>query len=51
MQIPTLQQAGLSPSQFSTLIPHAQRATSMKGNPIPLTDDEINLLLELEATR
>jgi alcohol dehydrogenase class IV len=51
MRIPTLQQAGLTPDQFIPTLQQAQQATSMKCNPIELTQDELHHLLEKEGTR
>ena len=51
MRIPTLQQAGLTPDQFIPTLQQAQQATSMKCNPIELTQNELNHLLEKEGSR
>ena len=51
MRIPTLQQAGLTPDQFMPTLQQAQQATSMKCNPIELTQDELYHLLEQEGAR
>lgn len=39
--IPTLDAYGLTPADFSDLIANARRASSMRGNPIELHDDEL----------
>ena len=41
LAIPPLAQYGFTPSDIDRVVPQAQRASSMKGNPIPLTDDEV----------
>lgn len=46
LKIPPLSTYGLSRSDFATLIPKAQAASSMKANPIPLTDAELTAILE-----
>ncbi len=42
MKIPSLSKFGVTPDLIPELIPKAQRASSMKGNPIELTMDELN---------
>jgi alcohol dehydrogenase class IV len=49
LNIPPLRDAGLSPADCRRLIPLAQRASSTKGNPVVLSDQE--LLGILEAAR
>lgn len=39
--IPSMSQFGLSENDFSILVEKAKKASSMKGNPIDLTDEEI----------
>ena len=39
--IPGLASYGFGEADFETLIPQAQAASSMKGNPIVLTADEL----------
>ena len=51
MRIPTLQQAGLTPDQFMPTLQQAQQATSMKCNPIELTQNELYHLVEQEGAR
>ena len=51
MRIPTLQQAGLTPDQFMPTVQQAQQATSMKCNPIELTQNELCHLVEQEGVR
>ena len=46
MKIPPLREAGLSCSDRDRIIPLAQRASSMKWNPIELTADELREVLE-----
>jgi alcohol dehydrogenase class IV len=43
---PGLATYGLTPSDFAALVPTTQQASSMRGNPIALTDSEITALLE-----
>ncbi len=46
LHIPPLRTYGLAASQFDELIQKSLGASSMKANPIPLTPDEINTILE-----
>jgi alcohol dehydrogenase class IV len=46
-QIPPLRQAGLTTEACTSIIPAAQRASSMKGNPVALPDDTLLQILEL----
>ncbi len=46
MKIPPLRVAGLSITDCGRLIPLAQRASSMQGNPVKLSDDELRGILE-----
>ena len=41
LNVPGLGTYGLDEAAFAALIPAAQRSSSMKGNPIALTDDEL----------
>jgi alcohol dehydrogenase class IV len=41
LAVPGLARYGLTPSAIPTLVANARIASSMKGNPIPLTDDEL----------
>ena len=45
-QIPPLREAGLSDADFGRLIPLARRASSMRGNPVTLNDEELRGILE-----
>jgi len=49
MKVPKLAEFGLVPALFADLIGKAKKATSMKGNPIELTDEEMKKILEMEA--
>lgn len=44
--IPGLTQYGLVESELPDLVSKAQRASSMKGNPLPLTPDELHAIAE-----
>jgi alcohol dehydrogenase class IV len=46
MRIPGLRESGLSMSDCSRVIPLAQGASSMQGNPLKLTDDELLAIVE-----
>ena len=46
LRIPPLREAGLSPADFGRLIPLAQRASSMQGNPVELSEHELTGILE-----
>ena len=41
MKIPSLEQFGLMEHDFSTVVSKAKKSSSMKGNPVELTDDEL----------
>lgn len=45
LKVPKLAHWGLKPDQIPGLLPAAQRAGSMKGNPVPLSDDELRTIL------
>lgn len=45
LQIPTLRSYGLREMHFPALIEKAQQASSMKGNPVPLQEQELYDLL------
>ena len=45
LQIPPLSSYGFSMQDAPALIPKAQAASSMKANPIPLTNDELSTIL------
>jgi alcohol dehydrogenase class IV len=46
MKIPPLRMAGLSITDCGRLIPLAQHASSMQGNPVKLSDEELRGVLE-----
>ena len=46
MEIPPLREAGLSVGDCGRLIPLARRASSMRGNPVELSDEELRGVLE-----
>ncbi len=46
MKVPRLSEAGLSVADCSRVIPLAQRASSMQGNPIKLSENELSRILE-----
>ncbi|MFW9842911.1 MAG: iron-containing alcohol dehydrogenase [Candidatus Thorarchaeota archaeon] len=46
LTVPPLTQFGLKEQDFPTVVAKAQKSSSMKGNPIPLTDDEMMEILE-----
>lgn len=46
MKIPPLREAGLSRTDCGRLIPLAQRASSMQGNPVKLSEEELRGILE-----
>jgi alcohol dehydrogenase class IV len=46
LAIPPLRASGLTRSDFVHVIPAAQLASSMQGNPVKLTDDELSAILE-----
>jgi alcohol dehydrogenase class IV len=46
MKIPPVRAAGLSTTDCGRLIPLAQCASSMQGNPVKLTDEELRGILE-----
>jgi alcohol dehydrogenase class IV len=45
-EIPSLVEFGLKEKDFPTVVTKAQRSSSMKGNPIKLTDDELMGILK-----
>jgi len=45
MCVPGLQDLGIAEADFPTIVEKAKRASSMKGNPIPLTDGELTQIL------
>ncbi len=46
MEIPPLRKAGLSSADCGRLIPLAKHASSMQGNPLKLSDEELCEILE-----
>ncbi len=46
VKIAPLSSYGFTQADIATLIPKAQAASSMKANPLPLTDNELALILE-----
>jgi alcohol dehydrogenase class IV len=46
MRIPPLREAGLTAADCGPLIPFARRASSMRGNPVELSDEELRGVLE-----
>ncbi len=46
LAIPPLRASGLTRSDFVRVIPAAERASSMQGNPVKLTQDELTSILE-----
>jgi len=50
LKIPSLAQFGLNESDFPAVVAQSQKASSMKGNPLPLTDEELTLILKQAAS-
>jgi alcohol dehydrogenase class IV len=46
LDIHPLKEYGLNPEDFQAIVEQSQRASSMKGNPIKLTDEELTNILE-----
>lgn len=46
LKVPPLSEFGLKESDFQTVVAKSQKSSSMKGNPITLTDDELTAILE-----
>ena len=46
LHIPSLSAYGITPSDYPALITKAQKSSSMKGNPIPLTEQELLHILK-----
>jgi alcohol dehydrogenase class IV len=46
MKIPPLRESGLTITDCSRLVPLAQRASSMQGNPVTLSEEELGGILE-----
>ncbi len=45
LEIPPLKEFGLQETEFPMVVEKAQKASSMKGNPILLTEDELGKIL------
>lgn len=45
LDVPGLAAYGVEPSAFDEIIAKSQASSSMKGNPLPLTDDELHAIL------
>jgi len=45
LAIPTIGSYGVQPSDVPTLVENAMKASSMKGNPVALTPDEVSALI------
>jgi alcohol dehydrogenase class IV len=45
MFVPGLEDFGITEADFPEIVKHAKKASSMKGNPILLTDDELTHIL------
>jgi alcohol dehydrogenase class IV len=45
LHVPSLAQYGLTPNAFPQVVQQSQAASSMKGNPLTLSDDELTLIL------
>jgi alcohol dehydrogenase class IV len=46
LRVPGLQDVGISEADFPSIVEKAKRASSMKGNPMELTDGELTTILE-----
>jgi alcohol dehydrogenase class IV len=46
LEVPPLSQFGLKEGDFPTVVAESQKSSSMKGNPIALTDDELAAILK-----
>jgi alcohol dehydrogenase class IV len=46
MAVSPLSRFGLTQADFPAVVAQAQQASSMKGNPVPLTDQEVTDILE-----
>ncbi|MCP4613487.1 MAG: iron-containing alcohol dehydrogenase [Planctomycetes bacterium] len=46
LKVPPLSEFGLKERDFSTVVAKAQKSSSMKGNPISLTEDELMAILK-----
>jgi len=50
LAIPPLRDYGISSADFAEVIERARQASSMKGNPLPLTEEELSEILQLESS-
>jgi len=46
LKLPSLDEFGWKESDFPTVVAKAKKSSSMKGNPIALTDDELMKILK-----
>ncbi|MHC4463536.1 MAG: iron-containing alcohol dehydrogenase, partial [Planctomycetota bacterium] len=46
LKVPPLTEFGLKEQDFPTVVAKSQKSSSMKGNPITLTDDELMEILK-----
>lgn len=46
LKLPSLREFGLSATDFPLVVAKSQKASSMKGNPISLTDEELMVILQ-----
>ena len=46
LKVPSLSEFGLKEQDFPTVVAKSQKSSSMKGNPISLTDDELTAILK-----
>jgi len=49
LELPSLREFGLSDTDFPVVVAKSQKASSMKGNPITLTDEELMEILDKAA--
>jgi len=47
LDIPGLSELGISSSDFDSIIDKSKRSSSMKGNPVTLSDDQMERILEM----
>jgi len=47
MKIPALREFGIQASDFNAIVEKSQHSNSMKGNPMTLTETELNEILQL----
>ena len=46
LQIPSLKKIGITERDFETIVEKSKNSSSMKGNPIPLTEEELTHILQ-----